>query len=142
MHYTSTDAFLAQLDDFTVGPENGEGEVIDFGNVVRYDIYVDGEKVGESTTPYFVLPALPNGLHILGIRAVYFSQQSEMTEYEIDVATAIAGPVIAGEAHLEGAPVYNLQGQLLASPKQGRLEGSRKGVVLTKRNGQYLKTIK
>ena len=147
VHYTSTDAFLAQLDDFTVGPENGEGEVIDFGNVVRYDIYVDGEKVGESTTPYFVLPALPNGLHILGIRAVYFSQQSELTEYEIDVATAITGPAIVDKAspkqgRLEGAPVYNLQGQLIASPKQGSLEGSHKGVILTKRNEQYLKTIK
>ena len=38
VHYTSTDSFLAQIDDFTVGPEDGHGETVDYGNIDRFDI--------------------------------------------------------------------------------------------------------
>ncbi len=89
VHYTSTDAFLAQIDDFTVGPENGQGAFVDYGNVVRFDIYLDGEKIGESQSPSFVINNLAAGYHVIGICAVYQKGQSEMAYYEIGGTTAV-----------------------------------------------------
>ena len=156
VHYKSNDAFLAQVDDFTVGPESGEGEVIDYGNVVRYDIYVDGEKVGETTTPSFVLPPLSDGLHVVGIKAVYFSLQSETTEYEIDITTAIDGLVIDPSA--PGASAFTVPGASATIPGasatipgasapgaynlQGQPSAPHKGIILTRQGGKYVKTIK
>ena len=89
VHYTSTDAFLAQIDDFTVGPENGQGAFVDYGNVVRFDIYLDGQKIGESQSSSFVIDNLTEGYHVIGICAVYKNGQSEMAFYEMGTATAV-----------------------------------------------------
>ena len=62
VHYTSYDTFFLQLDDFTVGVAEGESPFIDYGNVVRYDIYVDDVKTGESHTPTYTLTGLSVGI--------------------------------------------------------------------------------
>ena len=46
IHYRSYDTFLLQLDDFTVGPKDGSTTFVDFGNVIRFEIYIDGVKIG------------------------------------------------------------------------------------------------
>ena len=111
VHYTSTDAFLAQIDDFTVGPRGGQGAFVDYGNVVRFDIYLDGEKIGESPSPSFVIEGLTEGYHIIGICAVYQNGQSEMAYYEMGTTTAVneldAIPTVSA--------LYNLSGRRLDS---------------------------
>ena len=89
IHYTSQDAFFAQIDDFTVGPENGEGETIDYGNVVKYEIYLDGVLFGESETTYFQLSGISNGTHIVGIRAIYQNGASQTVDYTLTIATGV-----------------------------------------------------
>jgi len=131
IHYTSTDAFLAQVDDFTVGPENGEGETVDYGNIVRFDIYLDGLKVGESPTPQFVFTSLPNGYHTIGICAVYQNGQSEMAEYNVEGTTAVAATPFQ---YQDETVVYDLQGR--------RLNHSVKGVSLLRTNGVTRKVLK
>lgn len=133
VHYTSTDAFLAQIDDFTVGPEDGKGELIDYGNVVRYDIYVDGEKVGQSNTPTFTLPLLAEGSHTVGIKAVYKNSESPLAEYVITV-TAI-GHVLAQSQSPQRATYFTLSGQQVSVPTQG-------GVYLMRQNGKTIKVRK
>lgn len=108
VHYTSYDAFLAQIDDFTVGSDDGQGEMVDYGNVVRFDILVDGVKVGESTTPTFTLPVLSNGEHTVGIVAIYKNGQSEVVEYVIN---ATAGVTAIQLQNLQPDAVYSLSGQ-------------------------------
>lgn len=112
VHYTSTDAFLAQIDDFTVGPENGQGAFVDYGNVVRFDIYLDGEKIGESLTSSFVINNLTAGYHVIGICAVYQNGQSEMALYKIGEAAAVH--------ELESAPVTSVLYDLLGRRLDGR----------------------
>ena len=116
VHYTSTDAFLAQVDDFTVGPEDGQGEQVDYGNIVRFDIYVDGVKVGESTVPQFVISGLAEGRHVVGIQAVYQNGASAITEYEVEGSTAIRTIMVA-----EGADgqLTDLQGRRVKAPQRG-----------------------
>ena len=92
VHYTSTDAFLLQIDDFAVGPEEGQGETLDYGNVVRFDIYLDGTKVGQSATPSFVIGPLSEGRHVVGIQAIYRDGQSAIVEYIIEATNATASP--------------------------------------------------
>lgn len=136
VHYTSYDAFLTQVDDFTVGPESGEGEVVDYGNVVRFDISVDGQKVGESTEPVFVLPALSDGQHTIGIKAVYQNAESEVAEYVIDVTTGVATVRLQSAAATDA--VYNLSGQYVGR----QTVGLPAGIYFVRQNGRILKIRK
>ena len=126
VHYTSTDAFLMQIDDFTVGPESGQGELVDYGNVVRYDIYVDGDKVGESTTSTFVLPMLAAGNHTIGIKAIYKDGESDMASYVINV-DGVGRVELLPQTILPTA-YFTLSGQQVSVPAKG-------GVYLLRQNG-------
>ena len=130
VHYTSTDAFMAQVDNFTVGPENGQGETVDYGNVVRFDIYLDGQKVGESQKPTFTLPMLTEGSHTVGIKAIYKSGESEMVSYVISVD---AIQTVTLPSQQDGpARYFNLQGQEVGAPQHG-------GIYLKCQEGKTIK---
>ena len=135
VHYTSNDAFLAQIDDFTVGPESGQGEIVDYGNVVRFDIYLDGKKVGESQTPTFVLSGLSEGSHVVGIRAIYKNGESELVEYVINVATGISHVSLTPTGQVA---VWSLSGQFLGQSAASLPAG----VYLMKKNGKTIKIRK
>lgn len=135
IHYTSVDAFFVQVDDFTVGPASGEGEVVDYGNIVRFDIYVDGVKVGESLTPTFTLSGLAEGQHTVGIKSIYKSGESAMTEYVIQVeAPSSVLPATVVRSQTTKPEYYNLQGQRLSAGQQTR------GIVIVK-NGNVIKKL-
>ena len=108
IHYYSTDAFFAQVDNVRVEPEDGSGTVVDYGNVVKFNVYLDGKFAGESTTPEFTLKGLSEGNHTVGVEAVYKNRTSDMATYEI-VVTAI------GEVRMQAIPanarIFTLQGQ-------------------------------
>ena len=135
IHYVSYDAFLCQIDDFTVGPENGEGEVVDYGNVVRYDILVDGEKIGESQTASYIIPVLSAGTHTVGIKAIYQSGESEIATYTIEGTAGIAQTAI--NAAMPTA-VYSLSGVYMGN----KLEAVPAGIYLVKHNGKTIKIRK
>ena len=77
LQYTSYDAMLAQVDDFSVGPVNGEGEIIEYGNVEKYEVYLDGNLVAEPTEPFTTLTDIEEGQHTADIYAVYRSGRSD-----------------------------------------------------------------
>ena len=108
VHYTSTDAFFAQVDNIKVEPEDGSGTVMDYGNVVKFNVYLDGTKVGDTTTSEYTLNGLTEGNHTIGIEAVYKNATSEMATYEL-VVTAI------GEVKVnvvpQNAEIFTLSGQ-------------------------------
>ncbi len=137
IHYISYDTFFLQIDDFTVGPESGDAPVIDYGNVVRYDIYLDGVKVGESTTPNYTFTDMAMGQHTIGIVAVYQNGSSEMAEYVVDVTTGIA-TVMLDSAVDASSEVYSLSGQRMET-RWGSLP---KGIYLVKKNNEYIKVQK
>ena len=134
VHYTSTDAFLAQVDDFTVGPENGQGELVDYGNVVRFDIYLDGAKVGESEKPEYVIVDVPEGHHVIGIKAIYQNAESQLIEYEIGEADGID---TSHFSHLTSPShqYYDLLGRRQLAPTS-------KGLYIVKHNGKTEKWIR
>ena len=135
VHYTSYDAFLAQVDDFTVGPESGQGELVDYGNVVRFDIYLDGTKVGETDKPEFVLPNVTTGHHVIGIKAIYQNSESLLVEYEFGETDGIdTFHLPPSTLHPSPSTHYDLLGHP-ATP-------SGKGIFIVKRNGKTEKWIR
>ena len=108
VHYTSTDAFMAQVDDFKVGPADGQGKQVDYGNVVRFDIYLDGQKVGQSEQPSYLLPQLSEGKHTVGVKAIYKSGESQMAEYIVDTTLNSIETLSAGQT--DSIEVYTLSG--------------------------------
>lgn len=128
LHYTSYDAFFTQIDDFTVGPAEGSEAVIDYGNVVRFDIFVDGEKVGEATEAVFTLPPLTSGTHTIGIQAVYQNGSSTIGEYVISIDPTALPKVLCEAAHPLQHQVYDLQGRVIADS----LSSLNKGIYIFK----------
>ena len=132
VHYTSYDSFLAQVDRISVGPAEGETDIIDYGNVIRYEIYIDGTLHGTSQTPRYTATGLTPGRHTIGIKAVYLNGESAVTEYTIDVSgiTAIISDGTDGPDAL-----YDLAGRRVdpatAAP----------GIYISISNGTAAKTI-
>lgn len=135
IHYVSNDTFLCQIDDFTVGPEDGQGEVVDYGNVVRFEILIDGQKFGESQTPQFIIPVLSAGSHTIGIKAIYQSGESEIATYEIQGTAGISQAPISTAAP---TAVYSLSGTYMGQT----IESLPSGIYLMKRNGTTIKIRK
>lgn len=134
VRYTSYDAFLAQVDDVTVGPQSGQGEYIDYGNVVRYEIYLDGEKMGESETPEFVLTGLSEGDHTVGIKAVYQNGTSEMATYTI--AGQAGAMRVVGDGTDAPAELFDLSGRRVDA------ESAPAGVYILRQGDKATKIIK
>lgn len=132
IHYTSFDTFFAQLDNVKVGPADGKGQAMDYGNVVRYDIYLDGTKAGDAQTAAFTLKGLTAGSHTVAIEAVYKNQTSEKGYYTIEVS---AIGKVSVEAIPVGAEVYNLAGQLM----KGGLSTMPHGVYVVKNGSKVMK---
>ena len=94
VHYTSFDAFFAQLDDFYVGNGEEEGSTIDVGFIDHYEVYLDGQLRGTVSEPVYTFTHLVNGRHVAGVKAIYTSGASAMVEYVFTIqATALPGDV-------------------------------------------------
>lgn len=98
IHYTSFDAFFAQLDDFYVGNGETEGSTIDVGFVDHYDIFLDGTLQSSVDETEFILPRLSAGQHTVGIRAVYTSGASQTVEYTF----TLPEPKLTGDINDDG----------------------------------------
>ena len=120
VHYKTFDGFFAQLDNFRVEPEEGSGVQKDYGNVLHFNIYLDGKKVGESATPSFTINNVSEGKHTVGIEAVYKNSVSKMATYEL-VATGI-GSVKVDAANAD-VKIYNIAGQKLNANFQSLPQG-------------------
>lgn len=127
VHYISTDAFFAQVDDFYVGPAE-DGASAEVGNVLKYEIYLDEVFIGETPETVYSLKNLSGSKHKVGIKAIYKSGASEVGEYEFSIPTGIAenfaeqASVMGGKGNIEiQAPlpaqieIYNSAGFLLES---------------------------
>ncbi|MDE6125866.1 MAG: T9SS type A sorting domain-containing protein, partial [Muribaculaceae bacterium] len=134
IRYTSYDAFLAQVDDVTVGPQSGQGEYIDYGNVVRYEIYLDGVKAGESETPEFVFDDLGEGDHTVGIKAIYQNGASETATYTIAGKSGVT--LVTGDSSDAPAQLFDLSGRRVSDSEAPA------GVYILRQGAKITKIIK
>lgn len=101
IHYISYDAFLAQVDDFYVGPgEDGASGFV--GNVEHYNITLDGNNVESTQLTNYTFKALSNTNHVFGVAAHYVSGTSETAFYNYQAQGGVAdlermGITVAGK---------------------------------------------
>lgn len=132
LHYVSYDSFLAQVDDFKVGKADGSGDFVDYGNVVSYEIYLDGIKVGESQTPEYVLTDVTPGEHRVGICAVYTGGKSATVEYTFSAKSGISGVIVDNNPARE---IYDISGRRLT-------DCSAPGIYIIRQGGKTFKIKK
>lgn len=112
VHYTSFDAFFAQLDDFYVGNLAGEGTTLDVGDVKSYKVTLDGAEAGEVTSPEITLKNVAAGSHKATVQAQYASGMSEVASHNFTVA--LAGD-INGDKKVDASDVAALVNQILGT---------------------------
>lgn len=84
--------FVMMLDDVFIGTEMPDGVDPDaIRNDVVYEVYLDGKKVAETSTPAFTFTNLLYGTHRAGVRAVYHSTTTKLIEKEFVVELTEAG---------------------------------------------------
>ena len=132
IHYTSYDAFLTQIDDFTVGVKDGGAEFVDYGNIIRFDIYIDGVLAGYTETPSFILPELSAEKHTIGIKAIYKSGESETTEYVLDLTQSGISQIEERGERSEERALFNLNGQRVSKGYRGIVINKGSKFVITK----------
>ncbi|MDO4971700.1 MAG: choice-of-anchor J domain-containing protein [Bacteroidales bacterium] len=112
VHYTSFDAFFAQLDDFYVGNLAGEGTVLDVGDVKKYSITLDGNAAGEVTQPEITLHNVISGKHVATVQAAYESGLSEVVTRNFTIA--LVGDV-NGDSRVDVSDVTALINRILGT---------------------------
>lgn len=79
----SDNVLILMIDDLFVGRELPEGTDPDnMKDNIRYEIYLDGAKVGETTGKHYLFGQVAGGTHKAGVRAVYSSGVSGIREIE------------------------------------------------------------
>lgn len=82
------------IDDIYIGPADQIPGVTGArvnripGQVVSYEIYLDGTKVGNTTDTQYLLENISTGQHIAGVKSVYASGASEMAQVNINVISS------------------------------------------------------
>lgn len=107
LHYTSYDAFFVQVDDVTIGTEDGQSEIVDFGNVINFEVTLDGQPYAVVEEPFIELSDLTAGSHTIGVKAIYKSGASEEAFYTFNAATGINAVTLKPIS----GNVYNIMGQ-------------------------------
>lgn len=93
-----TNAFMLMVDDFYVGQPDYYAETVARAKArrapvmspanpnERFEIYKNGEKVGETDDYYYVLENLPAGNYTLGVKALYREAESNTTETQLAIS--------------------------------------------------------
>lgn len=129
IHCISYGGWVCMFDDFYVGPAE-DGAAANVGNVLSYEVFLDGVSKGTTQTASFDLTGVTPGTHTVGIEARYESGVSERAEYtfdtefggvddtSLDTGTVVYGA--DGALHIDAvsdgtAYIYNVAGQLISN---------------------------
>lgn len=139
--------YIAMLDNLRIGtPEaiaSGMRQSIGTSRGI-YEIYLDGEKIGETAERTFRLDGLADGRHIAGVRGSFKSGYTEMSTVVIDVTNSGVGMIedasgirfdgneIVIDGEYTSASLYSAAGIRIADINAGRLDASHlpKGVYI------------
>ncbi|MDE6207296.1 MAG: carboxypeptidase regulatory-like domain-containing protein [Muribaculaceae bacterium] len=155
INVVSSDGFILFIDDVTISSGKGfELNTAVTGPEVEYEVLLDGEVVATTDATELHLDPVGDGIHTLGIRAVYASGTSDTAELtfgdagigSIDATDAVSvSPNPATDYTIvntvfEQAALYTLSGRLVAS-----YDGTNGDRVIRLDNvgaGFYLLTVK
>ena len=105
IHYKSLDKFLMLFDSFYVGPGKESSSVVS-GNAT-YEIWLNGDQKASVKENSYQFRGLADGTYTVGIKAIYKSGSSGMTEYTFTCnTTSITG------TGMDGIRVYGEDGNI------------------------------
>ena len=156
IHCVSVGGWVCLFDDFYVGPAE-EGELAYVGNVLSYEVFLDGVSQGTTDTPSFAISGVAPGRHTIGIEARYASGVSERAEYTFSTDAGIedaadGGVVVYGasgavciDATFDGeVEVFTLAGQRIVEEPLQKGNASfavPAGMYVVKFNGKAYKVM-
>uniref|UniRef100_UPI003AAF6BD1 T9SS type A sorting domain-containing protein n=1 Tax=Barnesiella intestinihominis TaxID=487174 RepID=UPI003AAF6BD1 len=82
----SNNIFVFMVDDIFIGVELPEG--VDLNNMkgnISFEVYLDGEKINTTQQSNYLFSGLNKGKYKAGVKAVFSSVTTPMTEIEFDV---------------------------------------------------------
>ena len=133
IHYTSRDAFFAQVDKVAIGPREGEADVVEYGNVEHYEVWLDDALHGRAATPEYLMKDVAPGKHRIGIRSVYKNASSNLVYYDFDLSGI--ENIVLGDC--EGKPqYYDLKGV------ETEINDAAPGIYIRRQGGKTGKIIK
>ena len=112
IHCISYAGWVCMFDDFYVGPAE-DGAAVNVGNVLSYEVFLDGVSQGTTQTAFFDLTGVTPGTHTVGIEARYESGVSERAEYSFTTDAGVEDVVSAGTL------AYGVEGGIRIKPGVG-----------------------
>ena len=112
IHCISYAGWVCMFDDFYVGPAE-DGAAVNVGNVLSYEVFLDGVSKGTTQTASFDLTGVTPGTHTVGIEARYESGVSERAEYSFTTDAGVEDVVSAGTL------AYGVEGGIRIKPGVG-----------------------
>ncbi len=112
IHCISYGGWVCMFDDFYVGPAE-DGAAANVGNVLSYEVFLDGVSKGTTQTAFFDLTGVTPGTHTVGIEARYESGVSERAEYSFTTDAGVEDVVSAGTL------AYGVEGGIRIKPGVG-----------------------
>lgn len=125
VHYVTQDGFLLQVDDVTIGPADGQGEVVDYGNIRNFDVELDGKTAGNPDKPVITIPKPEDGEHSVKIRAHYFDNYSDWTEYKFNISGATV--TVISDYISDTSEYYDMLGRRLPKAPENGIYIERRG---------------
>jgi hypothetical protein len=113
-HHTSSDQWISFIDDVYIGPAeitSGESSAN-----ATYNIYVDGTLVATVANCEYQFTNLSEGIHTIGVQAVYLTGTSKTVNVTVDVAGITTVTVDDADA---ATTYYNAQGMKVAANQPG-----------------------
>lgn len=111
VHCISYDGFVCQVDEFCVGRKGGATGSLDAGNVLSYDLSLDGAEAVNTAATAYTFSGVAAGAHTVALTANYTSGASEQTLYSFTLEASGLTEVLTPD---ETVDVYNLQGICVA----------------------------
>ena len=100
------------VDDVFVGYELPDG--VDPDNIrgdLKFEVYLDGNKVAEQTERSFTFDKLQNGTHRAGVKALFHTEASPLVETEFVVTD---GSAVSIDGAYDRVDVLNVAGAVVA----------------------------
>ena len=94
IHCMSQNGFMLMVDDFYVGPKSIQKKArrVNRHSAAnpneKFTVSLDGNKIGETEGYDFAIESLPEGKHVLGVKATYLMAESEESIINVEVAGA------------------------------------------------------
>jgi len=129
VHHISANLYVLLIDDVAIGLKEGFPSKANDRNQAphrspsldgQYEIYLDGELVGQTDDTHFLFKRLTTGTHTAGVLGSYTSGKTALSTIEFFVENGAGIENVKSDANSQGNRLYDLQGRHLQQATKGQ----------------------